>query len=41
VCRAFKGGLPLFYDGDHLTGLGNRQLVPSFEQAMANLFAVP
>jgi hypothetical protein len=39
VCRAFKDGQPMFYDGDHLTGLGNRQLVPSFEAAMADLFA--
>lgn len=30
VCRAFDGDLPLFFDGDHLSGHGNRLLYPSF-----------
>ncbi|MSR19777.1 MAG: acyltransferase [Gemmatimonadetes bacterium] len=29
-CAAASGGRPLFFDGDHLSGYGNRVLVPSF-----------
>ena len=29
-CAAISGGRPLFFDGDHLSGYGNRILVPSF-----------
>ncbi|RCW74671.1 hypothetical protein DES41_102995 [Pseudorhodoferax soli] len=30
VCSAFDGPLPMFLDGDHLSGHGNRVLFPSF-----------
>lgn len=30
ACSAFDGGLPLFFDGDHLSAHGNRVLYPSF-----------
>ncbi|MCW3835780.1 acyltransferase family protein [Sphingomonas canadensis] len=29
VCSAFAGGKPLFLDGDHLSGFGNRTLYPA------------
>ncbi|MFC7420596.1 SGNH hydrolase domain-containing protein [Iodobacter arcticus] len=30
TCSAFDRGLPLFFDGDHLSAHGNRVLYPSF-----------
>jgi hypothetical protein len=30
VCQAMRGGRPLFFDGDHLSGYGNQVLLPSF-----------
>lgn len=30
ACRAIERGRPLFLDGDHLSGYGNRRLLPSF-----------
>ena len=30
ACEALRDGLPLFFDGDHLSAFGNRALVPSF-----------
>jgi peptidoglycan/LPS O-acetylase OafA/YrhL len=30
VCSAFRDGVPLFNDGDHLSGYGNRVLLPHF-----------
>ena len=39
VCTAFdKAGLPLFFDGDHLSGHGNRVLYPSFENRVLSLY---
>ncbi|WP_120994222.1 acyltransferase family protein [Stutzerimonas urumqiensis] len=35
TCSAWDGGKPLFLDGDHLSGHGNRQLVDSFSRFMA------
>lgn len=29
-CSAYKNGKPLFFDGDHLSGYGNKTLFPSF-----------
>lgn len=29
TCTAFDNGLPIFFDGDHLSGHGNRMLYPS------------
>lgn len=35
VCSPFDDeGLPLFFDGDHMTAQGNRHLYPSFERAL-------
>ncbi|POR55912.1 peptidoglycan/LPS O-acetylase OafA/YrhL [Paraburkholderia eburnea] len=31
-CSAYRDGKPLFFDGDHLSGFGNRLVAPSFEQ---------
>lgn len=34
-CSAYtENGQPLFFDGDHLSGTGNRRLYPGFEEAM-------
>lgn len=33
-CNAFDGSLPLFLDGDHISGHGNDVLLPSFSQFM-------
>ncbi|HVJ38552.1 MAG TPA: acyltransferase family protein [Stenotrophomonas sp.] len=30
-CSAFRGGRPLYFDGDHLSGYGNRVLLPSLQ----------
>jgi hypothetical protein len=30
TCSVLQNGKPLFFDGDHLTSLGNRLLTPSF-----------
>lgn len=30
ACSAVSGGVPLFFDGDHLSAVGNRKLFPSF-----------
>lgn len=34
MCSAFDGALPLFLDGDHLSGHGNRVLYPSFQSML-------
>ena len=34
VCDAYRAGRPLFFDGDHLSGFGNRVLITSFMQAL-------
>lgn len=34
TCSAYDDGNPLFRDGDHLSGYGNRLLAPSFIQAL-------
>lgn len=34
TCSAVKEGEPLFFDNDHLSGHGNRVLLPSFRQAL-------
>ncbi|WP_114944865.1 acyltransferase family protein [Microvirga calopogonii] len=33
-CRAWRDGQPLFLDGDHISGMGNTLLLPSFTEAM-------
>ena len=35
-CSAYDGELPLFFDGDHLSGHGNRVLYPSFKKHVLN-----
>lgn len=36
TCSAFKGGRPLFFDADHISGFANRMLLPSFITAVLN-----
>ncbi|XXF26149.1 acyltransferase [Pseudomonas sp. D1-1] len=36
TCSAYDDGQPLFRDGDHLSGYGNRLLAPSFIQVLLN-----
>lgn len=38
VCSAFDEGLPLFFDGDHLSAHGNRILYPSFLAKIINIW---
>jgi hypothetical protein len=33
-CQAMPGGHPLFFDGDHLSGLGNDLLYPDLRNAL-------
>ncbi len=35
-CRAFRSDAPLFFDADHLSGVGNMLLVQSFERALTS-----
>jgi peptidoglycan/LPS O-acetylase OafA/YrhL len=37
TCEAVVAGVPLFFDGDHISGYGNRVLLPSFRQYMVEL----
>lgn len=37
-CHAYKNGKPLFFDGDHLSGYGNKVLFPSFSHFMSAVF---
>jgi peptidoglycan/LPS O-acetylase OafA/YrhL len=39
TCSAFDGDKPLFFDGDHLSGHGNRVLIPSFKQKILDIFS--
>lgn len=41
VCSAFEGDNPLFADGHHLSGYGNRLLVPSFTHQLQNIWREP
>jgi len=36
-CSAYKNGRPLFFDGDHLSGYGNKILLPSFSSFFNSL----
>jgi peptidoglycan/LPS O-acetylase OafA/YrhL len=36
VCSASRNGVPLFFDGDHLSGFGNELLLPSFRRMMTS-----
>lgn len=38
VCSAFDKGKPVFVDDNHLSGYGNRLLVPSFTEALRKLW---
>jgi len=38
ACTAFDGKLPLFFDGDHLSGHGNRVLYPSFLSLLKSIW---
>ena len=37
-CSAFQGNKPLFFDGDHLSGYGNKILFPSFVDQLSNIW---
>ncbi|HEY5971256.1 MAG TPA: SGNH hydrolase domain-containing protein, partial [Pseudoxanthomonas sp.] len=37
VCTVVHGNRPLFFDGDHLSGYGNRLLLPAFKQHIADV----
>jgi hypothetical protein len=37
VCEAAPAGLPLYFDGDHISGLANERLLPSFMQLLASM----
>lgn len=37
-CKAFDNGLPVFFDGDHLSGHGNAMLYPSFVALVSNIW---
>lgn len=39
VCAAFDGEKPVFSDGDHLSGHGNRLLIPSFKNQLLAIWA--
>jgi hypothetical protein len=34
TCDGYRDGRPLFFDGDHMSGYGNRVLLPAFVAAM-------
>jgi hypothetical protein len=38
--HAFDGNLPILFDGDHLSGHGNRMLYPEFEALLISLWAL-
>lgn len=37
-CSVMQDGNSMFFDGDHLSGYGNRVLLPSFTQTLANIW---
>jgi len=37
MCQAYRDGMPLLFDGDHLSGFGNRLLLPTFKSYMLAL----
>ncbi|UHQ21318.1 acyltransferase [Lysobacter sp. 5GHs7-4] len=39
TCAALRDGRPLYFDGDHLSGYGNRLLLPSFSAHLDGLVA--
>ncbi len=41
TCEAIRQGIPLFFDGDHLSGYGNELLYPSFLEFLRALQAPP
>lgn len=40
ICGAIQSGVPLYYDGDHISAAGNRRLYPSFKDAVCALSAL-
>ena len=34
VCEAVPGGVPWFFDGDHLSGTGNDRVYPGLKEAI-------
>ncbi len=38
ICSAYDGDKPLFFDGDHLSGHGNRILTPSFRNKILDIW---
>ncbi|MEJ0087783.1 MAG: acyltransferase family protein [Pseudomonadota bacterium] len=39
TCSAYRDGRPLFFDGDHVSGYGNRLLAPSFSEFVVRVAA--
>ena len=39
ICEALPGGRPLFFDGDHISGLGNDLLYPELKQVLLSVVA--
>ncbi len=40
-CHAWRDGQPLFLDGDHISGMGNQLLLPSFTEVMDTRLGMP
>jgi hypothetical protein len=40
VCNAFDGRRPLYFDGDHLSRLGNERLLPSLLETLSDTFQI-
>jgi peptidoglycan/LPS O-acetylase OafA/YrhL len=40
VCKAFEGQRPLYFDGDHLSRLGNERLLPSLLETLRDAFQI-
>jgi peptidoglycan/LPS O-acetylase OafA/YrhL len=38
-CSAFDGAVPLFFDGDHLSGYGGEKLYPSFKSMLEQIWS--
>ncbi|MFC0575576.1 acyltransferase family protein [Paraburkholderia solisilvae] len=41
VCSMHTGGVPLFFDGDHISGYANRLLAPHFQKFIVTLMDAP
>ena len=37
ICSGVKNGRPLYYDGDHMSEFGNKELTPMFKKAFEEI----